>query len=85
MPGGEQVIAGLVALSLAKKAAVYLTARYYGFPRLYRRFLNMHKKLDPDPIRQAAFKVTTKRVMRFPNRIGTFFRRLTQQQQSHNI
>lgn len=85
MPAGEQVLAGLVALSLLKKATVYGIARYYGFPRLYRRFLHLHMKFDPSPAQHAGFREITKRVMRLPNRFGDTFRQFTQQQANTSV
>lgn len=67
MPGGGEVVAGFVALSLLKKATVYGVARYYGFPRLYRKLVRFNLRLKPDPAQHARLKETTKRVMRLPN------------------
>ncbi|KAK4529757.1 hypothetical protein CCYA_CCYA02G0614 [Cyanidiococcus yangmingshanensis] len=42
MPG---VIAKLLLLSVLKKAAVFAVAKTYGFPRLYRRLMELNRKI----------------------------------------
>lgn len=41
----EGVLGKIVMLSLAKKASVLLIAKLYGFPRLYRRMMEMNRRL----------------------------------------
>lgn len=78
MPDGSQVVAGLVAFSLCKKVAVYGLARYYGFPRIYRKFLRLHQSLRPTQAEQETVRRTTKSIFRLPNRLSDSFRAFKQ-------
>jgi len=68
-------ILGLIAVSLGKKFTVYAIGRYYGFPRLYRRFAEFNRRVTSDRQiirrRQEAMKF----VFRIPNKIVAYFRR----------
>lgn len=76
MPGGSQVFAGLVAFSLFKKVAVYGIARYYGFPRIYRKVVRLHQCLRPAEAEHKAFREATKSIFRLPNRLANSFHAL---------
>lgn len=53
---GENVLAALVALSVAKKVTVYGVARIYGFPRIYRRMIKMQRSVGASPAAQKKFR-----------------------------
>lgn len=68
---GEHVLGGLVALSLFKKATAYGLARYYGFPRLYRKLIRLNRRLMIEPVGGSAekkFNENVKTMFRWPNR-----------------
>lgn len=50
---GEHLVAGYVALSVFKKVAVYGAARWYGFPKIYRKLMRMNRAANPEPAAQA--------------------------------
>lgn len=70
MVSGDQVVAGLVAFSLLKKATAYGIARYYGFPRIYRKILRFNLRLSPTPVQHNQVKEATKSLFRWPNRVA---------------
>mmetsp|Transcript_7702 Transcript_7702/g.13987 ORF Transcript_7702/g.13987 Transcript_7702/m.13987 type:complete len:186 (-) Transcript_7702:821-1378(-) len=64
------LILKLITLSLLKKASVFLIARTYGFPRLYRRIMQMNRYLfQKDPERRKSIADITKKTFRFPNTV----------------
>lgn len=65
--GGTSVVAGLVAFSLFKKVAVYGAARYYGFPRLYRKAVRLNRRASPSPEMAERLNATIKYAFRLPN------------------
>lgn len=71
---GEQMLGGLIALSLMKKATVYGVARYYGFPRLYRRIARLNRTMNMSPHRAREVNNMIKNTFRFPNRFLSLFR-----------
>ena len=67
---GEHVVGGLVAFSLLKKGTAYGLARYYGFPKLYRKIIRMNRRVVDNPAHRNQLSNSVKSVMRFPNRIA---------------
>jgi len=69
----EKILA-LIAVSFGKKATVYAIGRTYGFPRLYRRFIEFNKSQtkNKDSLRNRA--EFAKAMFRFPNKIVNAFR-----------
>lgn len=59
----------LLALSVAKKITVLLAARYYGFPRIYRKSLHSVRWLIKDPRRREWYTSYVRAVWRIPDRI----------------
>eukprot|EP00794_Sanderia_malayensis_P010875 gene10877-12031_t len=70
----EKILA-LIAVSFGKKATVYAIGRTYGFPRLYRRFIEFNKKITSNRDALRNRKTICKSAFRFPNRIVDFLRR----------
>ena len=71
----EKVMA-LIAISVSKKITVYAIGRYYGYPRLYRRFVEFNERRFPtrkDKIRRR--KNVIKYVFRFPNKLSEFYQK----------
>ncbi|XP_067044259.1 uncharacterized protein [Acropora muricata] len=68
-------ILGLLALSLGKKFTVYAVGRYYGFPRLYRRFAAFNRRVTSNRQTIRRRQDAMKFVFRIPNKIAAFFRR----------
>ncbi|XP_022805831.1 uncharacterized protein LOC111342967 [Stylophora pistillata] len=70
----EKILA-LIAVSLGKKVTVYAVGRYYGFPRLYRRFAEFNRRVTSNRQTLRRRQEVMKFVFRVPNRILEFFRR----------
>lgn len=66
---GEAVIGGLVAFSLLKKVTAYGVARYYGFPKLYRKIAKATLRIAPTRQDAARSNEMVKTVFRVPNRV----------------
>lgn len=71
---GETVVGGLIAFSLLKKATVYAIARYYGFPKLYRKLVRANMKLASSPEQAAQINAAVKTTFRWPNRLAALWR-----------
>jgi len=69
----EKILA-VIAVSFGKKATVYAIGRTYGFPRLYRRFVEFNKRTtsNRDSLRNRAEML--KGAFRFPNKVINIFR-----------
>lgn len=65
---GEMVVGGIVAFSLMKKVAAYGIARYYGFPKLYRKLARANQKLAPTAEQATSINGRVRTVFRWPNR-----------------
>jgi len=65
------IVVKLLALAVAKKGAVYMIARQYGFPRLYRRILEANNKTFSDPATRKSVRDIVKYTFRIPGHIGT--------------
>ncbi|CAN8072941.1 unnamed protein product [Agarophyton chilense] len=64
----ESVVTGLVAFSLFKKVTAYGLARYYGFPRIYRKLMLVNRALNRNPQQQIKMNELVKRMLRMPNK-----------------
>lgn len=71
----ESVFTGIVAFSLLKKATAYGLARYYGFPRIYRKLLLMNRAVYPDVAHNLRTSQFIKGAFRFPNKAAAVFSR----------
>ncbi|CAH3146182.1 unnamed protein product [Pocillopora meandrina] len=69
----EKILA-LIAVSLGKKVTVYAVGRYYGFPRLYRRFAEFNRRVTSNRQTLRRRQEAMKFVFRVPNKILAFFR-----------
>jgi len=60
----------LFGAALAKKAALYAVGHTYGFPRIYRRLLELERSSYPNatPAFRTAVRTGIKQTMRYPNR-----------------
>ncbi|XP_068686173.1 uncharacterized protein [Montipora capricornis] len=68
-------ILGLLAISLGKKFTVYAVGRYYGFPRLYRRFAEFNRRVTSNRQTIRRRQEMMKFLFRIPNKIFAYFRR----------
>lgn len=68
----DKVVA-LIALAVAKKASAYAVVRYYGFPRVYRRFCEFNKRITDDKQIIARRQNVAKYCIRLPRRILSFW------------
>ena len=59
----------LFGAALAKKAAIYAVAHSYGFPRIYRRLLELERSAYPNatPVFRSAVRTGIKQTIRYPN------------------
>lgn len=73
---GEMVVGGLVAFSLMKKVAAYGIARYYGFPKLYRKIIHANRRILASPDQAKAMNERVKTIFRLPNQAGDGLRNL---------
>ncbi|PXF40176.1 hypothetical protein BWQ96_10114 [Gracilariopsis chorda] len=64
----ESVVTGIVAFSLFKKVTAYGLARYYGFPRIYRRLIMVNRALNSNPAQQVRMNEIVKQMFRLPNK-----------------
>lgn len=69
------VAATLVAISLSKKAGLYLAGRIYGFPRIYARVMRATRAAGAAPATHDAVARSVKTTFRFPNTVAARFRR----------
>ena len=67
------IFAKLIAFSLAKKVVVFTVAKTYGFPRLYRRMVEVNRKLISNPGRQKSIQEAMKYSFRFPKKMVDYF------------
>ena len=60
----------LFGAALAKKAALYAVAHTYGFPRIYRRLLELERTAYPNasPIFRSAVRTGLKQTIRYPHK-----------------
>lgn len=73
---GEHIVGGLVLFSLTKKVLAYGIARYYGFPRIYRKLVRINMAMNSSsPTQVKKMNKTVKNIFRFPNRIAALARR----------
>lgn len=63
----------LIALAVAKKASAYAVVRYYGFPRVYRRFCEFNKRITDDKQIIIRRQNIAKYCIRLPRRIFSFW------------
>ncbi|KAJ8903564.1 hypothetical protein NDN08_004668 [Rhodosorus marinus] len=75
MAGGG-ILWKIVALSVAKKLSVLAIARLYGFPRLYRRMMEVNRRLVHDKSSQDWVRDKTQAFFRFPRHVSAFMRNL---------
>jgi len=63
------IIMKLVALGIAKKGVVYGIARQYGIPRVYRRILEVNRRITTDKSSRVYVKSKIESAFRLPNTI----------------
>lgn len=68
--GGGTIIGGLVAFSLFKKVAAYGIARYYGFPKIYRKMVRFNRRTAVSLDQAKSLNESIKALFRLPNRVG---------------
>jgi hypothetical protein len=79
MPG---VLLKLLMLSVLKKVAVFAVAKTYGFPRLYRRLMEVNRKLfRNDAVKQAWIRDRVQYAFRLPRILAQRFYRRPEQLQ----
>ncbi|XP_046852905.1 uncharacterized protein LOC124446135 [Xenia sp. Carnegie-2017] len=66
-------VAAIIALALAKKASAYAVVRYYGFPRVYRRFCEFNKRITDNKSIILRRQNIMKYCIRLPGRIFSFW------------
>ena len=66
----------LIGIYLAKKALIYSIARAYGWPKIYRKMLKWHRKLDYDTDQQKHIKKIIAKTFRLPNKIYYWIKEL---------
>ena len=71
---GEKVLGGIVAFSLLKKVTAYGLARYYGFPRIYRKIIRMNRRVGITGADERRMNDSIKGVFRFPNKALKWWR-----------
>ncbi|CAB3998601.1 Hypothetical predicted protein [Paramuricea clavata] len=68
----DKVVA-LIAIAVAKKASAYAVVRYYGFPRVYRRFCEFNKRVTDNKQIIERRQNIAKYCIRLPGRIYSFW------------
>lgn len=68
--GGGTIIGGLIAFSLFKKVAAYGVARYYGFPKIYRKLARLNRLTASSSEHAKVINSNIKTVFRLPNRVA---------------
>eukprot|EP00190_Bangiopsis_sp_CCMP1999_P006252 CAMPEP_0198723558 /NCGR_PEP_ID=MMETSP1475-20131203/1074_1 /TAXON_ID= ORGANISM="Unidentified sp., Strain CCMP1999" /NCGR_SAMPLE_ID=MMETSP1475 /ASSEMBLY_ACC=CAM_ASM_001111 /LENGTH=70 /DNA_ID=CAMNT_0044484739 /DNA_START=97 /DNA_END=306 /DNA_ORIENTATION=- len=66
MPDAGGVIMTIVAFSVAKKVSVLLLARLYGFPRLYKRMMELNRRFIKDGPTRQLIRDRTQATFRLP-------------------
>lgn len=59
----------IISVAVAKKATVYILGRMYGYPRLYRRFLEFNKRRAVGSAKRKALQERVKYFFRVPNQV----------------
>ncbi|CAI8021494.1 hypothetical protein GBAR_LOCUS12743 [Geodia barretti] len=67
---GVPVMWTIFAVALAKKTALYVVGRSYGFPRVYRRMVEFNRRTIGDRTSRRVIQERVKYFFRIPNKIG---------------
>eukprot|EP00871_Galdieria_phlegrea_P005137 jgi/Galph1/5624/GphlegSOOS_G4300.1 len=73
------VIGKLILLSLLKKVSVFVVAKTYGFPRLYRRLMECNRKFIKNPDTRKVVRNNVQYFFRLPRKIVELFNRRKEQ------
>jgi hypothetical protein len=75
MVAGTHIVGTLVAMSVAKKAALYTAGRLYGFPRIYGRIMRATRAAGASPRSRRTVAHSLQTTFRLPNKLLEHFAR----------